>query len=386
MWPHAAAERRHRLLDAALALALTLFAQVEVWTSDGVASPLLAQSACFAAATLSVAARRVWPLVALLVGAAALTVQTVALGDAPVAGGFLALLVLTYSVGACSPWRSAVCGLAALALAVTAEPLVDAETRSLADAVGNVAVLGLLWGVGRLVRELRQRGDLLEHRAEELEQSQDAQVRLAVAEERRHIARELHDVVAHSVSVMVLQAGAARQHLALDPERARQPLLVVEEVGREALEELHRLLQVLRGDDDRHQTLAGLAHLDQLVEQVRAAGLDVELRVTGSPLPLAPGLDLTAYRVLQEGLTNVLKHAPAARTEVTLEYTLEEVVLTVANEGAALRAGTTAGGHGLIGMRERVQLYGGTLEASPLGPGRFALRSRLPLALAVTGA
>ena len=379
--------RRSLLVDAVAAAALTAFTQYEVWTNDGVAVPLAAQSACFAVATLSLAARRAAPLLALVVAASALTVQTAALGEAPVVGGFVALLALTYAVAVHAAWRPALLGLAVLAAAVVAEPVVDAETRSAGDAIGNVAVFGLLWGAGRLVRRLGQRGAWWERRAQDLEQDREEQVRVAVADERQRIARELHDVVAHSVSVMVLQAGAARQYLGLDPERARRPLLLVEDVGREALEELNRLLQVLRQDDERQRPLAGLDHVDQLVEQVRRAGVDVRVDVGGAPQRLAPGLDLTAYRVLQEALTNVLKHAPSAHPRVKVVYAERELLLSVVDEGcgAAPRQRGASGGHGLIGMRERVLLYGGCLDAGPREGGGFAVRARLPLVPAVTG-
>ncbi len=238
-----------------------------------------------------------------------------------------------------------------------------------------------------LVRRLRQGGARWERRAQDLEQDRETHVRAAVAHERQRIARELHDVVAHSVSVMALQAGAARQYLGRDPERARQPLLLVEDVGREALEELHRLLQVLRHHDEGQRPLAGLDHVDQLVEQVRRAGVDVRVDVGGAPRRLAPGLDLTAYRVLQEALTNVLKHAPAARPRVEVVYAERELLLSVVDEGGgtASRPGRGSGGHGLIGMRERVLLYGGCLDAGPRAEGGFAVRARLPLVHGVTG-
>ena len=379
---------RHPLVvDAVVAVVITVLTQWEIWTNDRVVEPLTAQSACFAGATLSLVARRAAPLLALVVASSALTVQTAALGEAPVAGGFVALLALTYAVAAHASLRAALAGLAILAVAVTAEPVVDADKRSVGDAVGNVAVFGLLWGAGRLVRQLRGRGAWWEGRAQDLERDREEQVRVAVADERRSIARELHDVVAHSVSVMVLQAGAARQHLSLDPERARQPLLVVEDVGREALEELHRLLQILRRNDEGQLPLAGLEHLDQLIEQVRRAGLDVRTDVRGAARRLAPGLDLTAYRVLQEALTNVLKHAPSARTGVEVVYGDRELVLAVVDEGSGTSQprGDAAGGHGLIGMRERVLLYGGCLDAGPRVEGGYAVRARLPLVAAVTG-
>ncbi len=298
------------LWDVVAAALLAAFTQYEVWTNDGVVSPLTGQAACFAVATLSLAARRRAPLAALALCAGALTVQAVALGEAPVSGGFLAVLALTYSVAAHSRFVSAAIGLLVLCVALLVELATRTEARSVADAVGNLGVFALVWGAGRVVRGLRQRGAWWERRAEDMERSREERVSAAIAEERQRIARELHDVVAHSVSVMVLHAGAARQYVALDPARATEPLLLVEDVGRQALEELQRLLRVLRDSDEESSSIVGLADVDQLVEHVRRAGLRVRLDVRGTPQPLAPGLNLTAYRILQEALTNVLKHAP----------------------------------------------------------------------------
>lgn len=373
------------IVDAVAGVVLTAATQYEVWTNDQVTPPLVAQAACFAAATLVVAGRRVAPLPAVVIAAAALTVQTAFLGEAPVVGGFLAVLLLTYTVAAHSPTRPALAGLAVLAAAVAVEPLVDPAARSVADAVGNAAVFGLLWGAGRLVRLLRRRGSAAERRADELTRSGEEQVRAAVAEERQRIARELHDVVAHSVSVMVLQAGAARQQLDLEPERAREPLRVVEEVGREAIDELHRLLRVLRRSDETHEDLVGLGDLEPLLEQVRRAGTRVDLRVEGTTRRLAPGLDLTAYRVLQEALTNVLKHAPTGRVDVTITYRDRSLDLSVVDDGGdGPDPAGPSGGHGLIGMRERVLVYGGTLHAAQRPEGGFSVAVMLPLAAEVS--
>ena len=377
---------RALLLDVAAGTALTAFTQYEIWSSTEVAAPRAAQAACFAVITLSVVLwRRLHPL-GLALAAAGLTVQTVLLGDAPVVGGLVAVLVLTYGAAAHAALRPALLGLGILLVAIAVEPVADARTRGVTDALGNAAIFGVLWATGRVVRQLRQRGASWERRAQDLESQREEQVRLALADERQRIARELHDVVAHSVGVMVLQAGAARQHLGLDPVRARQPLLVVEDVGRQALDELHRLLQVLRRPDDLTTPPAGLAQLDQLVEHVRRSGLDVQVQITGEHRDLAPGLDLTAYRVLQEALTNVLKHAPGARTEIGLGYFERELVLCVTDTGSTHASPSgAAGGHGLLGMRERVLLYGGVLDAGP-EDGGFAVRVRLPMLTAVGSA
>ncbi len=373
-------ERSLPLWDVGAAALLTTFTQYEVWTNDGVTAPLAGQAACFALATSSLAARRRAPLAGLSLCVAAITVQTVALGEAPVAGGFLAVLVLTYSVAAHARRPAAVAGLFVLSAALVVEPAVRSEARSVADAVGNLGLFALVWGAGRVVRGLRQHGAWWERRADDLERSREQRVTAAVSEERQRIARELHDVVAHSVSVMVLHAGAARQYVALDPERTTQSLLLVEEVGRQALEELQRLLQMLRDTDEESPSIVGLGDVDQLVEHVRQAGVGVRVDVRGTPQPLAPGLDLTAYRILQEALTNVLKHAPQAHSEVSIEYGERELVLSVLDEGSGVGSRPTGvGGNGLVGMRERVQLYGGSLDVGPRQAGGFAVRARIPL-------
>jgi signal transduction histidine kinase len=222
-----------------------------------------------------------------------------------------------------------------------------------------------------------------------LEAEQQAQARAAVAAERARIARELHDVIAHSVSVMVIQAGAAEQLLEQTPERARGPLEAVQDTGRQTIVELRRLLGILR-EDGQELSLApqpGLAGLDLLVEEMRQAGLPVQLRAEGQPGRLPPGADLAAYRIIQEALTNTLRHAGPAQAEVIVRYQDHAVELEILDngQGPPLRDGADGrSGHGLVGMRERVALYGGTLDAGPRATTTgtaetgYAVRARLP--------
>jgi signal transduction histidine kinase len=203
------------------------------------------------------------------------------------------------------------------------------------------------------------------------------QARDAAADERARIARELHDVVGHSVSVMVVQAGAERR--VTDSESSRETLEQIEECGRQALGELRRMLGVLRGGEapaGRAPT-PDLEELDALIAGVREAGLSVDVRREGEPVPLAPGLGLTAYRIVQEGLTNALRHAGAARVEVVVRYAPRELGIDVLDDGPG--GEVNGSGHGLAGMRERVALYGGRIEAGPRREGGFGLRARLPL-------
>jgi signal transduction histidine kinase len=210
-----------------------------------------------------------------------------------------------------------------------------------------------------------------------------------VVAERSRIARELHDVIAHSVSVMVIQAGAAEQLLEETPERARGPLEAVQDTGRQTIVELRRLLGILR-EDGQELSLApqpGLAGLGSLAEEMRQAGLPVQLQVEGQPWPLPPGVDLAAYRIVQEALTNALRHAGPAHAEVVVRYHKHAVELEIVDDGRGPgpRDGASgASGQGLVGMRERIALYGGTIEAGPRAtiPGTagtgYAVRARLP--------
>jgi signal transduction histidine kinase len=230
------------------------------------------------------------------------------------------------------------------------------------------------------VRQRRHRTDDLERHAAALEADRQALAREAVADERARIAREMHDAVAHSVSVMVLQAGAAEHVLATSPERARESLVTIQEIGREAIVELRRMLGLLR-DPVADASLApqpGVGRLDALLEQVRAAGLPVELTVEGEPRRLPPGIDRSAYRIVQEGLTNTLKHAGPAHASVRLRYDDRALELEVLDDGRGPQdAGE--GGFGLLGMRERAALYGGVLATDARPSGGYALRARLPL-------
>jgi signal transduction histidine kinase len=215
--------------------------------------------------------------------------------------------------------------------------------------------------------------------AEERARRSEAAAERAAEEERGRIARELHDVVAHSVSVMTVQAGAVRRLLAPEQAREREALLTVEETGRQALTEMRRLLGVLRqeGESAALTPQPGLGTIDSLVQQVREAGLPVELTFEGERIALPPGVDLSAYRIVQEALTNALRHAGPARAWVSVRYRADEVEVEVANDGRSKENGD---GHGLVGMRERVALCGGVLSAGPRPGGGYTISARLPVA------
>ena len=234
----------------------------------------------------------------------------------------------------------------------------------------------------RAVRDRQLRAETLAARAELFEREQELRAREAVAEERARIARELHDLVAHNVSVMVVQAGAERHALADDQASTRETLTSIEQAGRQALVEARRLLGMLRRGDAREELepQPGLDQIEFLIDQVRRAGLPVRLEVEGQRPPLPAGLDLCAYRIVQEGLTNALKHAGPARAEVVLRYSPDALDVQVRDDGRGVLPAAAGGtGHGLIGMRERVALYGGQLDR-PRDGGGFQINVRLPLA------
>ena len=253
--------------------------------------------------------------------------------------------------------------------------------------ISNTVIFITAWVLGDNLQTRRRYVEELEIKAERLQRDRTEDAHKAVAEERSRIARELHDVVAHNVSVMVVQAGGARRTLDRDPERARAVIESIEATGREALTEMRRLLGVLRTDDeatDSRSPQPGVSRLDDLVQHVRSAGLPVQLQVQGSPVTLAAGVDLSAYRIVQEALTNALKHAGPASAEVLLRYGLDDLQVTVRDNGRGSAAALSqpladAPGHGLAGMRERVLLFGGVLHAGPRRGGGYEVVATLPL-------
>jgi len=237
------------------------------------------------------------------------------------------------------------------------------------------------FGAGFAAGTRERRAAELEARTLELERDREQQAQAAIADERARIARELHDVVGHAISVMMVQAGAARLLVESDAPRARQALLHVEDAGREALSEMRRMLEVLRaqGDTDQLDPQPGLAHIEDLVVRNREVGLDVSVSVEGRPADVSPGVDLAAYRIVQEALTNVRKHGSSAAATVVLRYEPDALDVVVENDGPKLEPVRAPGGHGIVGMRERVALYAGELTVGPRPEGGFAVHARLPL-------
>ncbi|MCP9211386.1 sensor histidine kinase [Streptomyces sp. NEAU-Y11] len=295
----------------------------------------------------------------------------------PVVNSFAPMLAV-YTVAATRSVRTAV-GCAALMSAVWIYAGAISEdavmVSVLGQAVGFSAVLVRFGYTARRSTEL----------ADRLREEQQERARREVADERGRIARELHDVVAHHMSVISVQVGLARFVCDTDPATARNALATIEESSRNGLEELRRVLRVLRvdGDGGPAAPMPGISRLDEMADRVRAGGVPVDLRVHGRPRPLPPGVELCAYRCVQEALTNVLKHAPGARTQVQLHYESDQLTVSITNGGQGVNPDKmrTGSGHGLIGMRERAKLYGGTVTVGPRSEGGFTVRLILPVSV-----
>ncbi len=257
----------------------------------------------------------------------------------------------------------------------------DDPLHALGQLVFTPMLFGIAWLAGFALRERAQRAEAAELRAAQAEREREAIARVAVAEERARIARELHDIVAHAVSVMVLQVGAVRHRLPEALAQDSDALKGVEQTGRAALGEMRHLLGAMRsdGEDVERSPAQGLDRLDSLIEEIGHAGLPVRLQIEGERFALPPAVDLSAYRIVQEGLTNALKHAHASQADVVVRYAPGELQIDVRDDGNGALAGDGLG-HGLIGVRERVKLYGGEMSAGTAAGGGFLLSTRLPLA------
>jgi signal transduction histidine kinase len=292
---------------------------------------------------------------------------------------FLAALAAAVSLGLIGDRRQSVAGWAAV---ITTASIVSSKSgNAYSDFFWTTLILTLAWFFGSALGSRTEQARELTERVEAAERERATAAERATTEERARIARELHDVVAHSVSVMVVQASGVRRLLKDEQHREREALLSVEQIGRQALTEMRRMLGVMRSGEEAPAALApqpGLEHLERLIAQVAEAGLPVTLRVEGERPDISPGVDLSAYRIVQEGLTNALKHAKGAHAEVVVRYIDSSVELEIADNGPGVPNGDGMG-HGLVGMRERVALYGGTIESGPRAGGGFVLRAQLPV-------
>ena len=339
--------------------------------------PSMVVAVCFAAA---LAVRRRAPLAVLAVGLVVIELDNTVLKGLAEAGAFLLGIVIgIYSAGRYARGYWAALSIVFVGVSI---PLAAIEPGT-PVAFTDFAFFGMFFGgpyvAGRVIRHRREREQQLENEAGALKLERDLKAREAVAEERVRIARELHDVVAHAISVIVLQARGGRRVLHSDPGEAREALDAIERAGEQALTEMRRLLGLLR-DGDEELALApqpSLARIDDLAASLTETGLPVEVRVEGTPVNLPPGIDVTAYRIVQEALTNTLKHAGPARAFVVVRYEPGVVELEVLDDGPGA-AGGNGSGHGLAGIGERVAVYGGELASGRRPEGGYALRARLP--------
>lgn len=347
-------------------------AQAELWLDATWAVDRRELSVVALAMTAALLLRTRLPLVALVLEVALLQllvhVDTVENND-PMAVVII-VMIASYSAGAHARGTSLAAAVAVLAAATVAAMIGDGESLNVSGFLFFGFFFGAPFLAGVVIRVRRERERLLV-------QERDERARAAVAEERTRIARELHDVVAHAISVIVLQARGARH--AGEAER-NDALDAIESTGAKALAEMRRLLHMLRADDEAVALAPqpSLAQLEPLAAQVRDAGLPVELRIEGNPRELPPGVDVSAYRIVQEALTNALKHAGPAHARVSIRYADDALELEIADTGSGATNGAGAG-HGLVGMRERVAVFGGELDSGPRDGGGFAVRARLPL-------
>ena len=359
---------REAAVDAAAVCGLLLLAVAEILLTQGQFSvrPHLAV-ALVAASVMCLALwwRRSHPLVPVIVALAGVSAGA-AVGITPQAWLLPLLCLVAYSAGAYARgWESAtgLCG-SVLAGWVVARSSVDGSAPT--DYVWTVAMLGVSWAAGAGLR--RRQEAVAEDRA------------AALAEQRARIARELHDVVAHSLTVVVVTADAAELALDRDPRLAAEPLRTIRRAAQEALDEMRRLVGILRVDGaERHDPQPGLRELDTLIDTVRTSGMPVALSIDGDVSDLSAGIDLAAYRIVQEALTNARRHtAPGSQAWVNVRRGAETLQLEIVNDGSA-RPGTAGSGNGILGLRERVALYRGSLDAAPLPTGGFRVAASLPL-------
>ena len=324
--------------------------------------------------------RRLWPIAMLVIVGVLAGLTSMQTPTPWIQVGTVALA--SYTVGDLSTDRLRGALTALFVSAMISLALLAQDANASQAVVFPLVVLVPAWLAGDVVRQRRldaiERAEASERALREAEE----RIRVAVAEERRAMARELHDVVAHGVSVMLIQAGAARQVVDQSPEDAKQALLTVEATGREAMMELRRLLGVLDEDGDGAGVAPqpGVDQLGILLDRVRDAGLPAELEVAGTPRPLPPSLDVTVYRIVQEGLTNALRYARRAATLVRLTWEPAQLRIEILDDGPVSAAdGSDGAGRGLIGMQERATRAGGRLEAGPRLGGGYAVRAWLPL-------
>jgi signal transduction histidine kinase len=366
-----ASQRNPARVDQALALTLTLALELEIWLTGNASEHRIAVSILGPLATVAVAVRRRYPTHSGLLAALSATVLQTWWPTALLSYA-IAWMCDMYALTVWTTRRWFAIGLVVFAGgALTGLPWA-------ADRAGGFFFIVVATSVMLLVRAVV--GDR-DRRLRLAEREREIAAREAVVEERARIARELHDAIAHNVSMMVVQAGAERRVLPAEANSTHDVLETIEHIGRGALTEMRRLVGMLRSDTvDPLEPQPGLADLSKLVAQVRAAGLAVDLHIEGERRELPVGIELSAYRIVQEALTNTLKHARDARAAVSIRYGRDSLELEIADDGGRTHNPIPNGGHGLVGMRERVALYGGTLEAGRRATGGFSVHVLLPIA------
>ena len=370
-------------VDGVVAVVACAVCELELALSNHIQGPRWVNAVAAAGATLPLAWRRRLPLAAAPLMVAFVAWQEFLDGDlvenavTPV----ITIPLAVYSLGVMLDRRRSTTGFA-LVLGLLFVAVAAGDDHSADTFVFILLLAGGPFLVGRIVNARIELARELREKASRLERDQAENQKLAVAEERARIAREMHDVVAHNVSVMVVQASAARRMIDHDPARAREALSSVEQTGREALAEMRRMLDVLRVEDERAALAPqpSIDELDALIQLAREAGLDVELEVEGERRRLSSGVDLSAFRIVQEALSNTIKHAGAAHARVRLRFGDDQVEVDVVDDGRGVRPHSENGkGQGLVGMRERVAMLGGRLEAGYRANGGFEVRATLPL-------
>jgi signal transduction histidine kinase len=368
---------------------LIVVATVDVATNAELEGPLALNIAVMDGIALSFWWRRSRPLLTVLATIGGLMVMGIWLTQPPdMITAVVMLVIAGYAGGRHLAGRGSVGGLLIGVVAIVTLSIIYDP----GDIFFPVTFFWIIpWVAGRTIRNQTMLARELAEKAERAEHAREEDERRAIALERSRIGRELHDVLAHNLSVMVVQAAAARRVVDRNPDQAIEVAALIERTGREALAEIRHLFgAVRRGEGQELSGPPSIARVDELAQRARAAGLSVELRVLGSPVELPAGIDLTAYRIVQEALTNTLKHAGSPRANVTIAYEPNEIVLSVEDDGEGPRDGydlsDSGGGHGLVGMRERAALYGGIVQAGRRRGGGFAVRARLPTRALVPGA
>jgi signal transduction histidine kinase len=370
------------LLDVTVPVLLAVLSITQLVADEPPGDPTL-MTVFALAAVLPLAARRRVPLAVTAVVAGGVVGQVVVAGGAPATfASFVATMICIYTLAREARPVPMLAGLTLVFAAVTTITVLQARADPIKpfEFVYPLVYFGLAGGLGALVRQRARNLSAVEDRASALEHELEREAELAAADERTRIARELHDVVAHGLSLMVVQAEAAEELLGRSPDAAVIPLRRVQETGREALGEMRRLLGVLRPSDDSSSSTApqpSLRRLPDLVREAADVGLQVEVATDGSPLDLPLGIELAAYRIVQEALTNTRRHALARRACVRLGYSSTHLRVEIIDDGRGPAGGRS--GHGLVGMRERAVLYGGTLDAGPGPDGGFRVIAVLPL-------